>query len=142
MSEYLIKYDTILESDMVQGFIKDIINKVLGREYVTVGEMFSLIPDTELDMIVRNIEEEYQDEEMTSDSFLLMMVMNQMEGSTVETEEEVQEKFGRFAVLVILEHLARKGLVDVLRDNFSLQSDSDQLVIAKRKPDVDYGDYE
>lgn len=147
--DYSVNFQNIYESETLSQPVKDLAEYVLKHKYATAGDFFRMCPKDYLEDMVEDIEREhamkeqgYFDEEMSSigeESVLLAMMIGAAEGTIVEDLETFQAMVGRFRVLAIVTSLAKKGIVDVMYENFTLDDEYDERVIAKRKPDLDYG---
>lgn len=142
---YAVNLDEVINSDQHSSIVKMLAMQIKQNSYVTVGDFFRNLSSSDLQYLVDAIEEfnQMEDEEslddpMVDDLLLLTMMLSKGEGGEEDSMEDLHRKMNCFCMLAITSSLQRKGLIDAFYENFSLQEDAGENMIAKRRDDVDY----
>jgi hypothetical protein len=142
---YSINFDMIAESKEYSALVRLLAHNIKQNSYMSLGDFFKNIPDPDLEYMmdiiesVADEESEFDENDTALDELIIMtMMLNKAEGGEDMDMEETHKKINALSVLAVTTSLARRGLVDVYYENFSLQEDAENLMVAKRRDDIDY----
>lgn len=142
---FSINFDEVINSPKYSSILKFLAKQIQETQYISTGDFFRNLSDSDIQYLCDAIEDanvmeddEYMEDERVDELLLLTMMLSQGEGGEEDSIEELQRKMNAFCALAITTSLSRKGLVDVFYENFSLQEDTENKVVAKRKDGVDY----
>lgn len=142
---YSVNLDEIIKSTERSSIVKMLAMQIKQNSYLTVGDFFKNLSSTDLQYLVDAIEEtnemdeeEYLESDKADDLLLITLMLSKAEGGDEADAEDLQRKMQCFCMLTITASLHRKGLVDVFYENFSLQEDASENMIARRKDGIDY----
>lgn len=145
-SGFTVDFNRVIDNSQYSSLVKFLAMTVQRQGYVSVGDFFKNISDSDLVYLVECIEAfeemdelEYMGSDMVEEMMLMTLMLSQGEGGEEDSIEDMQRKIHTFCLLAVITSLYRRGLIDVNFENFSLQEDANDKIIAKRKPDVDYG---
>lgn len=146
--KFSVNYDQVIASDAHSSIVKMLALQIKQNSYLTVGDFFRNLSNSDLEYLVYAIEEanqmdeeEYLESDKVDDLVLITMMLSHAEGGEEDGVEDLHQKMNCFCMLTMTTSLHRKGLVDVFFENFSLQQDSSENIIAKRKDGVDYDSF-
>jgi hypothetical protein len=145
---FSVNLDEVIKSATYSSIVKMLALQIKQNSYLTVGDFFRKLSDNDLESLVDAIEEanladeeSYEESSQVDDLILLALMLSQAEGGAEEDIDEVYQKINCLCMLAVTTSLHRKGLVEVYYENFSLQQDANENIIAKRKDGVDYDSF-
>lgn len=136
--EYLVlNIDNIIKQKDIPNVIKGAALDLKYHTYLSIGDFLKKISDEDLEILsdyCDNIfENKYHPEEVSNIALLATILLT---GEGLEANEEtVAEAIDATIMFITLEGLARKDLVEVYRENFTLDPIYKELIVAKRKED-------
>lgn len=141
VSKYTINYDVLMTSNMLA------VTKLLGTRlqqnpYCTVKDFLESLSDADLDMLVEIADNgDPETNEYYGDLLLITEMLSGAEGVATRDTDHLITKINALCMFLAMEGLARKGLIDVLRENMSFGEDMQDKFIAKKKDGVNYDDF-
>ena len=106
---------------------------LLAKPYIAVGDWIRNVSDTDLQTLVDGAEPDENDEYKLEDLMLIVMMLRQAEGlPPIKEDEGFREGCGHLVTLLVIESLARKGLVKVFYENMSFGEDMGDKVVVER----------
>lgn len=146
-----VHIDNVINSSEFSGIVKSLAFKLKETPYLSLGEYFKTLSDTDLDALNDWAEESYRynlavanDEyaeppKSEDDILMLSLLLNQAEGGDVSLNlVQIQKTMSLFTMLTVFVSLERKGLVNLEYDKLSLQEDMMDVVVATKKEGIDY----
>lgn len=115
---------------------------LLQQPYLTVGEWLAKVSDNDLKLLIEAAEEASGDDvEVEPNSpfenvMLISMMLMLAEGLDLE-EAEVYENANVFVVMLTMEGMSRKKLVDIDYEHLSFGSEFKDVVVVKKRPELD-----
>lgn len=128
MSEYMISFNTISEDTSLPSFIRMLSSDMINNNgYISVGKFFESLSDYEINYLLEDLEEMNNLTEETIEGSnagmnltLLTMMLMQADGTFDINEDSIQKNLDVVSGFILVESLARKGLVKAFRENYSL----------------------
>ena len=128
MSEYIVSFDTIQEDKTLPSFIRMLsADMTKNNGYISIGKFFESLSDFEIAYLLEDLEAMNnltEDEIETSSAgmnlTLLTMMLMQADGTLDLSEESIGSNVDIVSGFILVESLARKGLVKAFRENYSL----------------------
>ena len=128
MSEYMISFNTISEDTSLPSFIRMLSSDMIKNNgYISVGKFFESLSDYEIAYLLEDLEEMNKLTEETIEGShagmnltLLTMMLMQADGTFDINEDSIQKNLDVVSGFILVESLARKGLVKAFRENYSL----------------------
>jgi hypothetical protein len=146
-----VHIDNVINSNEFSGIVKLLAFKLKENPYLSLGEYFKSLSDTDLDTLNDWAEQTYEynlaiangedAEPPKSDDDILMLslLLNQAEGGDVSLDlVQIQKAMALFTTLSVFVSLERKGLINLEYDKMSLQEDMMDAVVATKKEGIDY----
>lgn len=133
-----VDYQTISTSAKLSSITKSLAKDILNNAYVTPGSWFKSLSDSDVDALMEMVDIEDEESEEMAELMLLTLMLTSAEGVELSSYEDVSKSIGAMRMLTATVSLARKGLVDVFYENISFGSDAHNLIVAKKRDDVDY----
>ena len=134
--EYLVlNIDNIIKQKDILDVIKGAALDLKNHSYLSIGDFLRNISDEDLEILsnyCNNIFENKHHPDEVSSIALLATILLTGEGLEVN-EETVEEAIDATIMYITLEGLARKDLVEIYRENFTLDPVYKELIVAKRK---------
>lgn len=126
MDEYAVNIDYILESDETYSQVRKLFRQLKERGYVTPKQYFESISDSDAFTLMNMVEESVNSIHgsdvqfaMTEQLMLLTIGFLLGEGSEIN-EQNVTEGSNAVFLMITIDSLARKGLVEAYRDKWCL----------------------
>lgn len=138
---FTVNYNLVANSDNHCFIARHLARMIQDNSYLTVGQFFKQMTNNDIEYMNRMIDEsdEAEDNEeivqATSDLAIIALMLDQAEGGQIKNLDDVIYKVGALKSLIVLTSLARLGLAEVIYENFSLQREAGDLIIAKKKND-------
>ena len=128
MSEYIVAFDAIAEDKTLPSFIRMLSSDMTKNNgYISIGKFFESLSDFEIEYLLEDLEamnKLTEDEIQTSTAgmnlTLLTMMLMQADGTLDLSEESIGANVDIVSGFILVESLARKGLVKAFRENYSL----------------------
>lgn len=131
MFPFSINYDKIAADKEMQAITRLLAVDLMTKSYITVGEFYKNINDTDLFNII-----ECEDTDPFMAEILLMsQMLAKAEGVDTETFEQLHDQVQSFISFGVLTSLDRKDMIICHYDKMSLGEDSKFNVVAERKKD-------
>ena len=106
---------------------------LLVKPYLAVGDWIRNVSDSDLQTLIEGSEPDDNDEYKLEDLMLIVMMLRQAEGlPPINTDEGFREGCGHLVSMLVVESLARKGLVKVFYENMSFGEDMGDKIIVER----------
>lgn len=133
-SEMSINYAEVTKSKDLLAVTRLLAADLLARPYMPLGDYMKSISDNDLQQLLEISEDD--ENPRYEDLILMSEMLAAAEGLPGTFDlEEVQERISKFVSFIVIESLARKGLVEVFRENFSFGEDMGNKIVVKRKDD-------
>ena len=106
---------------------------LLVKPYLAVGDWIRNVSDSDLQTLIEGSEPDDNDEYKLEDLMLILMMLRQAEGlPPIITDEGFREGCGHLVSMLVVESLARKGLVKVFYENMSFGEDMGDKIVVER----------
>jgi nucleoside-diphosphate-sugar epimerase len=129
-----LNYDKILADPTFSAVAKQVLVSLQRQPYMTLGEFFSKLTNTDLTALNFTVElaYEHEDPQALSDLIVIVHALASAEGITPANDQEATDNINYFGTLVTCESLARKGVVRVFHENFTFGQEFRERPIAER----------
>lgn len=124
---WCIALDKIIQSRDFSSVAKQLALELKENPYKTVGSFFDTLSNSDLDMLMKKIDNEDWEE-----IILITELLARAEGAGGDDIEQVTNNMNVMTVMIAGEALARKGLVEAFHSNMSFGEDFKNKVIFKR----------
>jgi len=131
---YSLNYGEIAAHKELMAVTRLLAAEMMKNPYVVVGDFIKDLSDSDLQSLMKAEEEqEFEDLSNLQDLILMSEMLACGEGCEQSPTDTVfQDRTNHFITLLVIESLARKGLVRVYRENMSFHDDMrDKIVVEK-----------
>jgi hypothetical protein len=132
LSEMTIDYNKLKNCTEMLAVTRLLAASLQTNPYMRVGKFIKELSDSDL-LILREICEEGESHTRFEELLLISEMLAKAEGLTTESIDVMTQRVGMLVMLLTMESLYRKGLIDVFHDNMSFGEDAGDKVIAKPK---------
>jgi hypothetical protein len=127
-----INYDKLKNSTDMLAVTRLLAASLQANPYMRVGNFLKELSDSDL-LILRDICEEGDEHARFQELLLISEMLAKAEGLSTKSIEVMTQRVGMLVMLLTMESLYRKGLIDVFHSNMSFGEDAGDKVIAKPK---------
>jgi len=140
LEDFVINIDKVVKSKNMMPTTRMLAMRLQRNPYTTVKDFLENLSDVELDTLIE-VSEDGLDESAGSvaegeDRFSELVLMAEMlakaEGLHTSSLEDMTSRTNTLITFIACEGLARKGLVEVWRENMSLGEDMGDKMIVRR----------
>jgi hypothetical protein len=132
MSEtYNLNLNAIINSHSAWALNKQLATKLSIAGNFTVESFFNTLSDDDLKFLADAIANTDYNDHAAAELFLMMMLLSMGEGLDIEDDDSLNKRFDALLAFITLESLARKGLVELRRENMSFGDDMAQEDLVK-----------
>lgn len=130
--EMMINYSEVTKSKDLLAVTRLLAADLLARPYMSVGDYMKSISDADLAKLIEISEDD--ENPRYEDLILISEMLAAAEGLPGNFDlNAVQKRIAALISFLVIESLARKGLVDVYRENFSFGDDMGNKIVVKKK---------
>lgn len=126
---YKINYDSIIKDKRLLKITKHVAEWLRDNPYLTVEMFLEQISDDDIDTLL--IASEDPDSFHYMEIGLLGEMLARAEGVFSESDDDLASRLSQLTVFLAAEGLARKGLIDISRENMSFGEDMVNAVFAR-----------
>lgn len=129
-----INYDMVVKSKRCLAITRLTALSLIDCPYMTLGEFFKGISDSDLQNLQDVVEDATNEEEnpRVEDLILLTEMLTAAEGVERNNIEDLHSRLNFFSMCVTITSLERKGLVKVNYHNMSFGSDMGDKIVVER----------
>lgn len=128
---YTVNYDKVVQSKDCLAVTRLLAADVIKNPYMKVGDFFKNLNENDLQTLVQLADED--DGEFYDDFCLIGEMLAAAEGlPPAENLEEIQKRITQTISFVIIESLARKGLVKIYYENMSFGEDMGNKLLVQK----------
>lgn len=132
--DFYLNYKNIAECDWLAPTIRLLAIDLQKSPYISLGDWFKSLSDrsvAELQELSEGVAED--DSESTEQLMLLAMMLSSAEGTCdMKSIDTLRKQLSMIVSIITFESLARKGLVRVYHENYTLGDDmGDKVVVEK-----------
>lgn len=140
LDDFVINIDKVVNSKNMMPTTRMLAMRLQRNPYTTIKDFLENLSDVELDTLIE-VSEDGLDESAGSvaegeDRFSELVLMAEMlakaEGLHTSSLEDMTSRTNTLITFIACEGLARKGLVEVWRENMSLGEDMGDKIIVKK----------
>lgn len=131
-SDHSIDYKRVIDSTKFLAVTRMLAVTLREQQYITVGEFLKDISDGDLVTLLEitdNIEDSRYEEIL-----LISQMLAEGEGISDMTISGFTIRTNMLATYLVIESLARKGMVKFYRENVSFDADNDKMIVEKLGP--------
>jgi len=129
-----INYANVIRADDLLECTRDLARTLKHNPYLSFGDYMNEMPTAVLDELLEIADSEHNDH--FDELVLLSEMLSRAEGlDASQTDEESVFRLNIFMSILAIEGLARKGLIQVYRENYSFGEDMLNKMVAKRLDD-------
>lgn len=130
--DMMINYSEVTKSKDLLAVTRLLAADLLARPYMSVGDYMKSISDSDLAQLIEISEDD--ENPRYEDLILISEMLAAAEGLPGNFDlDAVQKRIAALISFLVIESLARKGLVDVYRENFSFGEDMGNKIVVKKK---------
>ena len=134
LTNWVVDYKKVAGNKSFLAVTRMLANQAMANPYITLQQFFTDLSDGDLDTLL-----EVADEEDNSFHFQEIILMTEMlsrcEGLVTKDAAQLTDRVNAFMMLLACEGLYRKGMVDVIRENYSFGDDMGDAIVVKKKED-------
>jgi hypothetical protein len=134
--EYTLNIQGIRDDKNMRATVRMLASFIMSRGLVTIAECIEQISDSDLYRITgTNFEDPDIDPDDLDEIGVISMLFNHAEGGTIGDEQTYLSESLRLMnstiVMLTIESLARKGMIDVQRSNYTLDDSEAEIFLQK-----------
>ena len=133
ISNYHVELSKVAGSKDMLAMTRLLAAELMVNPYKTVGEFFTEISDTDLQMLI-DIIETHGTSVHAGDLLLMSQMLNSAEGlgTKFDDYDGITKRMNAFGMFAIITSLDRKGLVKVHYENMSFGEDMGSKIVVER----------
>jgi len=134
--DYFLNYKEIANAEWVLPTIRLLAIDLQKCPYISLGDWFKSLSNRSIDELqemAENVDEDPDNEQYVEQAMLLSMMLSGAEGTAdVKNMETTRHQLSMLLSLITFESLARKGLVRVYRENYTLGDDMGEKIVVEK----------
>ena len=134
--DYFLNYKEIANAEWVLPTIRLLAIDLQKCPYISLGDWFKSLSNRSIDELqemAENVDEDPDNEQYVEQAMLLSMMLSGAEGtSNIKDLEQTRHQLSMLLSLITFESLARKGLVRVYRENYTLGDDMGEKIVVEK----------
>jgi len=128
ISSFTVNLDKVVNDKNSSSITKLLAAKLMVQPYMTIGDFLNSLSDADVVTLLDMVEEE-----QLEDILLISEMLAGSEGlGGSKNVEEAQVKLNAMSNFIVLESLARKGLVKVHREHLSFGEDMGHKIVVEK----------
>lgn len=131
-SDHSIDYGRVIDSTKFLAVTRMLAITLREQQYMTVGEFLKDISDGDL-ITLLNITDNIEDPRY-EEILLISQMLAEGEGISDMTISGFTVRTNMLSTYLVIESLARKGMVKFYRENVSFDTDNDKMIVEKLGP--------
>lgn len=131
---YQINFSKAAKDKELLSVTRLLASQMMHNPYVTVGDFLKSVSDGDLELMI-DIIDVGEEHENFGDMILMSEMLATGEGLPSGTLDEVTTRVNQFLVMLSVESLYRKGLIQVFHQNMSFGDDMGDKIVAKKLDD-------
>jgi hypothetical protein len=136
-SNFGINYQRIVEDTDMLAVTRLLASTLMSNPYYTIGNFLTNLSDSDVDMLISVDTESMDVDPLVGDIILIAEMLADAEGSSTDRSmDSVQARASQLIAFIVLESLARKGLVKLYRENMSFGDDMGDKIVVEKLFDV------
>lgn len=133
LSKFTINYKKIVSSTTMLTVTRLLASSLIINPYMRVGHFLKSLSDHDLEILTHLTNKSFDTDPQYEELLLMAEMLARAEGATSDNLDEITTHLEMFIMLIAIESLYRKGLVEVIHDNMSFGEDAGDLLIVKMK---------
>lgn len=132
LTGYVVNYKEVSNNNDMLAVTRMLATRMQKSPYITVKDFLSTLSDGDLEQLLEIAEEEdYEQSTHYSELLLITEMLSRGEGLITRDVEHMTQNLNSFVAFLAIEGLARKGLVEVYRENMSFGEDMAKKIIVR-----------
>jgi hypothetical protein len=128
--KFALAYENIIKSKSLMPLTRTLALDLTTQGYMSVGDFLKSLSDSDVQNLL-NISENNKSEQF-SEIVLITEMLAAGEGLALEGVDTTTARVNQFCMLIVIESLARKGLVKVFHENMSFGDEmGDKTIVEK-----------
>jgi hypothetical protein len=128
--KFALAYENIIKSKSLMPLTRTLALDLTTQGYMSVGDCLKSLSDSDVQNLL-NISENNKSEQF-SEIVLITEMLAAGEGLALEGVDTTTARVNQFCMLIVIESLARKGLVKVFHENMSFGDEmGDKTIVEK-----------
>lgn len=128
--QYSVVLDKVVNAKEMLAVTRLLASRLQNNPYITVGDFMLSVSDD--DLYTLNSVAESEENDHFSELILIAEMLAVGEGVYVRDINAVTERINYFRMLLVVESLHRKGMIEAVHRNMSFGDDSKHKIIAKK----------
>lgn len=128
--QYSVVLDKVVNAKEMLAVTRLLASRLQNNPYITVGDFMLSVSDN--DLYTLNSVAESEENDHFSELILIAEMLAVGEGVYVRDINAVTERINYFRMLLAVESLHRKGMIEAVHRNMSFGDDSKHKIIAKK----------
>lgn len=131
-TNWVVDYQKVSKNKNFLAVTRMLASQAMNNPYITLQQFFTDLSDGDLDILLEVADEE-DDSRHFQELILMTEMLSRCEGLVTKDSEQLTGRVNAFMMLLACEGLYRKGLVDVIRENYSFGDDMAEAIVVKQK---------
>lgn len=128
---YFVEYSKAASDTNLLSVTRMLAKDMMNNPYITIGKFVQSLSDGDIQSLLNSIEDDYHNQ--YEDMIILTEMLANGEGcDESQGEEEMNDRISQMTMFLVIESLARKGMVKVYHENMSFHPDSGDKVVVER----------
>lgn len=139
--EHTVVYHKVATHAAFSEVTRQLAVNLMNTPYMTVGDFFRGLTDEQSINLAVTVDKFHEDDmsDEAMEIVTLATMLAHAEGVPPQDIDQATHQINAFVMLAACNALARRKMIDVFYDNFTLGDDYADKIIAKKRDDVDYG---
>jgi hypothetical protein len=130
-NHYSINYVKAATDTKLLSVTRSLAKQLMENPYITTGKFIQDISDGDIKALMDTIEDEHPNQ--YEDMIVITEMLSLAEGcDESQSEEEANDRISQMTMFLVIESLARKGMVRVFYENMSFHPDSGDKVVVEK----------
>lgn len=130
-NHYGINYAKAATDTKLLSSTRLLAKQLMENPYITVGKHIQELSDGDIKSLLNSIEDDCPNQ--YEDMIVITEMLSSAEGcDEAQSEDEVSDRISQMTMFLVIESLARKGMVKVYYENMSFHPDSGDKVVVEK----------
>jgi hypothetical protein len=130
-NHYTINYAKAATDTNLLASTRSLAKQLMENPYITIGHFIQDLSSGDIQALMDTIEDEHPNQ--YEDMIIITEMLSLAEGcDESQSEEEANDRISQMTMFLVIESLARKGMVKVYYENMSFHPDSGDKVVVEK----------
>lgn len=129
--QFALAYENIIKSKGLMPVTRTLALDLTSQGYMSVGDFLKSLSDSDVQNLL-NISEDEEDEQFSEIALIAEMLAGAEGLIAFKDIDTFSARINQFCAFIVIESLARKGLVKVFHENMSFGEDMDSKIIVEK----------